>query len=335
MLLYEMIYPEIAHLQEPVFDLDGVQWGGPGRDGDNAPAQVDVWKAWQKTYQRQHREDFTKIPRYVSEYFQNSKQYLRPPTQKELDFVLLMNTYGISIDWDPVKEKESKEKPFTWSGSALNSFESCPFAFAEERIYKRVKKVYSAASSWGIRLHELLAGYLEKGNITDEVKPYLIYAQSIKACPVDDLLVEQKYAITRDFKFVDWFSKDVWGRGVLDVGLVRGDWCKVLDWKTGKRRLDFTELEIFLHFIAIKYPHIKKFDAAYLFLKEQNPANVVANISDSPLTRQEVMDRWGGINKRISRMEEAVKCKVFPKKTSGLCFGWCACMDCEHWKEPR
>jgi len=68
-------------------------------------------------------------------------------------------------------------------------------------------------------------------------------------------------------------------------------------------------------------------------LKEKDPSKAVVNIGTK--SRKEVEEAWMKILVRIKRMEEAVKCKVFSKKISGLCAGWCSITDCEHWKEKR
>jgi len=200
-LLYQVIYPELDVSQEAIFDSDGVQWGGPGKQGMDAPAPIDSWNAWIKAYQKQSREDYTKIPLYVNDYYQKAKMFSRPPTEKELDFTLILTNHNINIDWTPTKEieKEVKDKPFTWSCSALNAFESCPYSFAEERIYKRVKRAYSQEANWGIEVHDLIARYLNAGsiiNIDPIIAKHEPYLRAILSCPKDKLFVEKQFAIT-------------------------------------------------------------------------------------------------------------------------------------------
>ena len=335
MLLYPVIYPELEVSQEGIFDADGIQWGGTGRTGPDAPSPVDSWNAWKKAVEKQLLTGFTSIPLYVKDYYSKAKDFTRPPTQKELDFTLVLTNHNISIGWNAPKEpeKEVKDKPFTWSCSALNSFEVCPHYFAEERIYKRVKRVYSQEANWGIEVHDAIAYRLKGGPETSLVKPYAMWTDFLIRCAKDDFLVEKQFAITKDYKPAEWFGKNVWGRGIVDVALLRGDWCGVYDWKTGKRREDPTELEIFNFFMALNYPQIQKFDSAYIFLKEKDPSKAVVPLGMK--NRKDVMEAWLKILTRIKRMEEAVKCRVFSKKTSGLCNGWCSITDCEHWKEKR
>lgn len=660
MNLYQLIYPELEVSQEAVFDSDGVQWGGPGRTGPDAPSPVDSWNAWKSAVAKQLLTGFTEIPLYVKDYYSKAKDFTRPPTVKELDYTLVLNNYGIKLDWTPtdnIREEMIKDKPFTWSCSALNSFESCPYAFAEERIYKRIKRTYSQKANWGIEVHDGLATRLKGGPETSLVKPYSMWTDFLSSCPKDSFLVEEKFSITKDYKPAEWFGKNVWGRGIVDVALLRGDTAKTFDWKglaldtplptptgwttmgeiqegelllganglpckvtakskihdrrcyavtfkdgsvivcddehlweveigtqhkkrivttpelgsvyknalvrikipeplvlgkldlpihpyvlgawlgdghnnngeickpddelfeiitgfgyelgentnkagnkcstrtvyglrtllreanllrnkhippeylrgsyeqrlqllqgicdtdgtwnkirkqavittvdktfadsicelirtlgampkcyelkktgfgktitaydiaftpinfnpfilgrkaklvtpaskhvknlwhriesvelsakvptqcvavasqdhlflcgrsmipthnTGKRREDYTELEIFNFLLALKYPQIQKFDAAYIFLKEKEPSKAVLNLGSR--TRKEVLEAWMKILTRIKRMEEAVKCRVFSKKTSGSCAGWCSITDCEHWKEKR
>lgn len=335
--LYEMIYPEIALSQEPVFDHDYVVWGGPDRKGSEAPAEIDTWRAWLNAYKKQSLIDHHKIPRYVDGYFQEAKKFSRPPTEKELDFILYLGRYGIKVEFrkDENKEvKEVKNKNFTWSYSALSDFESCPYSYAEKRIYKRAVTEDTEEIRWGRRVHEALEAYLKGGEVTETMRPYFMYAQGLLNCPKDKLLVENKLALGRDFKPVSWFDRAVWGRGVIDVAVLKGDLAMIYDWKTGKVKDDQTQLKIFCCFLAHHYPELQKFQASFIFLKEPDPRKAVIKLKE-PLTRKDLVNVWGELIPRIKRMEDACRCGIFPKKTSGLCRGWCPVKSCEHYSERR
>src|SRR5512141_2003285 len=125
-------------------------------------------------------------------------------------------------------------KPFTWSYSNLKAFESCALQFREVNLLKNYEGTRGPELLWGDRVHKAIAAALEKkAPLPDEMLIYKEWVDKILAGP-GKLYVEQKYALTRDFKPTTFFARDVWFRGIGDVGRVHGSVALVLDWKTGK-----------------------------------------------------------------------------------------------------
>lgn len=127
-------------------------------------------------------------------------------------------------------------RPFAWSYSALNDFETCPKRYAEVKVFRRVKEEPNAAATWGQRAHEIVAAHLrgqaELPEVLEVFKPVI---DKIKA--IDNyrlFLVEQKMAFDRQMRMLDdFFHPCTWFRGVVDVAVVAENWRDVLivDWK--------------------------------------------------------------------------------------------------------
>lgn len=182
--------------------------------------------------------------------------------------------------------------------------------------------------------HKDLESYLKGAGLTDRIRPYKMYAEGIMNCPKDKLLVEEQIAIDKGLKIVDWFSPFAWGRGIIDVAIIKGTTALIYDWKFGRRKLDDLQLKIFCFFLALKYPDIEKFESSFIYLKEENPADAVVSLKGG-FTREDLVNVWLEIEPRVKRMEDAFNTSIFSKKTSGLCHGWCAVTECTHWSERR
>ena len=141
-------------------------------------------------------------------------------------------------------------KPLPWSHSALGDFLNCPKQYFHKRVAKDVQDTQGEAALWGDQVHkffeasilafrgqhpeaeEIWATLRLQGMDPDEsFKAYTPYLESVLAIPRDDILPERQYAIGKDLKPCDWFSADVWCRGIIDVLILKGDKAYALDWK--------------------------------------------------------------------------------------------------------
>ena len=69
--------------------------------------------------------------------------------------------------------------------------------------------------------------------------------------------------LTENLTPTTWWEKDAWLRSILDVLILFEDEAIVMDWKTGKRRPDFSQLEIFALQVFSHYPNIKKVQSTF------------------------------------------------------------------------
>ena len=84
------------------------------------------------------------------------------------------------------------------------------------------------------------------------------------------LQVEQKLTLNENLTPTTWWEKDAWLRSILDVLVLFDDKAIVMDWKTGKRRPDFSQLEMFALQVFQHYPSIKKVQSTFVWLKDMS-----------------------------------------------------------------
>lgn len=200
------------------------------------------------------------------------------------------------------------------SFSSLKLFENCPLRYYYQRVAKTVKDLGGEASIYGDRIHKALEVRLKSND--DLPQDAAIYEPLVKSIEViakpGSLHLEQQLALTENFQPTEWFAKDAWLRSILDVLILRGDTAYIYDWKTGKRRPDFTQLEMFALQAFIHYPDIKTVKTSFIWLKD--------NALDSrAFTRDQTDKLWEPLLARIRRIEHAAETDNWPARPSGLC----------------
>ena len=202
----------------------------------------------------------------------------------------------------------------THSFSSIKMYENCPKRYYHQRIRKEVQDKGSDATIYGERIHEALEHRLEsKVDLPKESEGYEVLCRGIeKTARGGTLLVEQKLTLSEDLTPTGWWDGDAWVRSILDVLVLRNDTAVVMDWKTGKRRPDFTQLELFALQVFSHFPDIDKVKSSFLWLKDMQ--------MDSKIYyRDELGSMWGKLLQRISRIEQSLAHDKWPPKPSGLC----------------
>jgi RecB family exonuclease len=208
------------------------------------------------------------------------------------------------------------------SYTALKQYENCPKRYYHQRITKEVVDQPGAATVYGERVHKQLEEYLKAPavGLPDESAALRPLCESVRAATEGGgmLLVEQEYTLTSDLQPTGWFDKDAWLRFKLDVLAIRPDAkAMVIDWKTGKRRPDFDQLEMFALAVFTFWPSIKKVTSMFVWTKE--------NAIDKETYKREHKDEmWTRLLSRINRVEKSLETGNWPAKPSGLC-KFCPC----------
>jgi CRISPR/Cas system-associated exonuclease Cas4 (RecB family) len=213
------------------------------------------------------------------------------------------------------------------SFSSIKMFENCPLRYYHQRILKTVVDQGGEASIHGERIHKFIEERL-KGTATQEhiedimnLEPVIA---SIKAVAEGgELGVEQQLTLTAELTPTQWFAKDAWIRSILDVMVIKGSTAMVLDWKTGKRRPDWTQLELFALQVFAHHPEVNKVTTGFIWTKEL--------ATDKETYHRDGSDKlWAKLLTRIHRIEQAAEQNVWPAKPSGLC-NYCPCKSfCEY-----
>ncbi len=213
------------------------------------------------------------------------------------------------------------------SFSRLNTFENCQQQFDYLYVTKCVQSAATTATDYGTRVHlalelrgralcgdEVAAGEFELLGNREEFEPFLPLADKIVS-KSGEKKFEFEMAIKRDKSVCGWSDEGVWIRSIADVLVVDGKKATVVDWKTGKKKDDPTQLMLFALMTFIHFPEVEEVTTGYVWLKS-------GQITDAKYTRRMVDGLWRAIEPRFDRLQEAVDLGVFKTRPSGLC-PWC------------
>ena len=141
---------------------------------------------------------------------------------------------------------------------------------------------------------------------------------------------EIKLGLTANLEPCEFFAKDVWFRGIIDLLILDGSRARIIDYKTGKsaKYADKDQLELMSLAVFKHYPHVKKVKAGLLF--------VVANdFVKEDYEQDRAPIYWQKWLRDTAQLEAAVRAQVWNKTPNFTCKGWCPVKDCEHWEPPR
>jgi putative RecB family exonuclease len=212
------------------------------------------------------------------------------------------------------------------SYSALKEYENCPQRYYRTRIVKDVKDQGGEASKHGERVHKHLEDRLRDGTpLPDELvsKESLVVAVEGLAKPGDQLLVEKELTLNESLQPTGWWDSDAWLRSKLDVLVIKQDKAVVIDWKTGKRRPDFFQMQMFAAQVFKHYKNVQVVKTSLVWL----PADAM---DTETYNRIDMATIWGGIENKISRIEQSVEHDNWPARPSGLC-PWCPAKPTCKW----
>jgi hypothetical protein len=134
---------------------------------------------------------------------------------------------------------------------------------------------------------------------------------------------EQQIALTRDFRPTQWFGKDAWLRVVIDLCFINRAHALVVDYKTGKLKDDFDQLELTAAVVMTLQPEVSTVTGAYPWLKEQQ-------ITSEAWLRAQVPEIWQRNIAGLAGFNQAHATGHWPAKPNGLCRKWCAVKFCPH-----
>lgn len=216
------------------------------------------------------------------------------------------------------------KRAFAWSFSVLDMFEVCRKKYWHLKVEKDVKDSDSQASQDGKFVHEAM-----RARVIDGVPLPIKLRQHEKlakrfADAKGEKHGEMQLALNKKFEPRDWFAKDVWVRAILDLLIVRGKTAVLVDWKTGKRKERYDQLQLSAAVLSRYMPEIEKFVLVFVWLKDGEVSDPVT------LTKKEMRNVWTEFLPRVQAITDAIKTTTFPATKSGLC-GWCPVTSCPHW----
>lgn len=200
------------------------------------------------------------------------------------------------------------------SFSSLKMYENCPLRYYYQRITKEVSDSPGEASIYGERVHKQLELRLKDGApLPQETAKYepLINTLERKA-EGKTLLVEQELTLNERLSPTGWWDDDAWMRSKLDVLIIHKSKAFVGDYKTGKRRPDFTQLELFALQVFAHYPDVDSVTSAFLWLKDNA-------IDKEEYSRDDAPVMWSRLLRRVHTIENSLEKEKWPANPSGLC----------------
>jgi hypothetical protein len=212
-----------------------------------------------------------------------------------------------------------------WSWSSLQSFETCPKRHKLVKITKVVTEPTSPHLQVGRSTHKALEDGVKGMSMPSVFKRYEPIVQHIR-CASGQKHAEQKFALNTSFRPVDYWDKSAWVRGVLDVAIIGQKTGVILDYKTGKPKVDSDQLKLFAGVGFLLYPFLDNMKTGYVWLDHNR-------IDAEDYKREDVPGIWKEFIPRVKRMEIALETDNWPENPTGLC-GWCPVGPklCQFWK---
>lgn len=210
-----------------------------------------------------------------------------------------------------------------WSHSALDTYKTCPKKYFHEKIKKDVKFIETEASSYGKQIHKAFENYVGKGEkLPFGMQQYKPYLDKFIAAP-GEKLVEQKMAINIEFAPTGYFDSDVWFRGQADLMIINGASAIVVDYKTGKMKDNFDQLDLMAAAAFCLDPDIQEITAVFFWTKDKK-------LTSKQYVRDDCRDIWARFLPQWKRLNEAVKTTDFPARQNFLCKNYCNVESCPY-----
>lgn len=204
----------------------------------------------------------------------------------------------------------------TWSYSSLNAWEQCPRRYHLTRIAKVISEPQAEATLHGNEVHKALENAVGKAlPLPEKYKQYIPIVELVRKAP-GVKKAEHKFGLTSSFTPTDFWAKDVWCRGVLDLQVVTSDTVVVCDYKTGKPKVDADQLKLFAAAAFALHPRVNTVKTGYIWL-------AYGKLDTETFHRGDEAGIWQEFIPRVRAMDDAIARKEYVPKPSGLCRAHC------------
>jgi len=208
-----------------------------------------------------------------------------------------------------------------WSHSLLHSYDICPYQAYRTYVVRDIPWEATPAKDFGNAAHKAL-----ELRLSARIRlPKDFAKHEGLVLPIDQFTGEKHYewklGMREDGSPCDFHSDDrVWGRGVLDVALINGSTAMILDWKTGKKREDPTELAVQAVLLQAHRPTLERIIGRYIWLRT-GELGQPHDVSDTPV-------KLASIRQKMERFHMNERSGDWQKRSNVLC-GWCSVRNCE------
>ena len=208
-----------------------------------------------------------------------------------------------------------------WSYSTLDSFLLCPKKYYAEKIAKSASEVTSEATNYGSEAHKHFEQRVKNGKkLPMDLAHHEKVVARLAGAP-GDKYTEQKIALTADFKPTGFFDKDVWCRAVIDLIIVNDANGVIVDWKFGKMKQEFDQLDLMVAVVFALYPEMQGIKGMFYWAKEKE-------ITAKSYTRDDIPTIWNDFLPKVKRFNEAFAKEEFPARPNYLCKRYCNVKSC-------
>ena len=213
-----------------------------------------------------------------------------------------------------------------WSFSSLKQYVNCPRQYHEVKVLKRYETKPTHQMLYGTDVHEALEKYAKDG--TDLPHNYKRFASL-----VDPLLEiegtkypEYKMALDGNKTPCDFYSKEYWVRGIVDLLIISGDTAFIVDYKTGSDKYpDMKQLKLMALMTFIHFPEVKTVRAGLLFILHNN-------FMPEEYAREGMEELWGAFAPDLERLRLSYENGTWQANPTPLC-RWCPVASCEFNRE--
>ncbi len=214
---------------------------------------------------------------------------------------------------------EAKHK--AWSTSRLNAFEQCAKKYHGLYVVKSVKDEGNEYTQRGTDVHVVNGVPLpEKYKMYEPVLRKIIEAEG-------KLYTELQLAVNQQLRACEWFDKDTYVRGIIDVARLKNDVLWIGDYKTGKVKPANDQLMLFAGLGFIHWPKVQRIITSFIWLDGNTTTT-------ERWTRQQQTEIWQCLLPRAKLIETALKTDSWPAKPSGLC-RFCPMLKANKCEEGR
>jgi len=214
-----------------------------------------------------------------------------------------------------------------WSYSSIKTFDQCPKKYFHLKVVKDVEDTPGPEAVYGTEVHAAAEAFVRDGVPVPEKYAYIRPVVERLAAFPGDKYCEMKLGVKRTedgYTPCDFFDKEVWYRGIIDLLIVNGPKAHLIDYKTGKnaRYADTKQLDLMAGAVFAHFPEVKTIKAGLIYVvSDEFPKKDYRRGDGDPLSV---------FSPQLDRLDAAHESGVWNAKSSGLCKKHCPVISCEH-----
>lgn len=215
----------------------------------------------------------------------------------------------------------------TWSYSAIQTYENCPYKYWATKVGKIVSDV-NQDNQEGSDNHEAFEHYVARNRaLPDHLVRYSPVLDKLRKS-AGEILVEQQFALDMQFNpcgFKDW--NRAWVRAISDYLCLNGQVAMMVDYKFGKPHKDPDQNSLVAAVLFQTYPQLTTVRSAYWYCAWDKWVPF-------DFHRDGATKIWNRFLPTVTKMTNAKLQDDWPKTPNPLC-GWCPVGNCHHNTNPK